>query len=695
MRGRPAPAQRHRLPRGRRPSQAAAAGPLPAAPARHRPGARARRAGAHVDNVRRRRAARGSAAIAAPRCRADGRGAHRHRRPAGDFSPYELRLVDPPPATTAAGFDPRWPRSTFSFKAACPSDLDCRRRRPCPPEPAPEPRARLPRQGLRQLPPADARPAGDHPARLDRAQPGRPQVALVELLAYVADRLSYYQDAVATEAYLGTARRRVSVRRHARLLDYRLHERLQRPHSFLQFHGRRPASPCRPATAVQASGPDEARAVVFETLHPVAAARGPQRDRPSTPGATSSCCLPAGAHRATRWSTARAGTGRRRPPAARGDRRPGGRRRPRPAHRQVVRLTGGRRRHRSARRHRRGRGGLGPADALAFPLCVSVEGRVTGRGRGNVALADHGARRDGRPLPAEPPAPPGRWRPLVPEVPAGLHRPLRRRRCRRPASCATDPRPAAGRDRAATTATWSGSRCPTCSAPARPRRSFVVEVEDGGEARLRFGDDVGPGARRAARGFVARYRVGSGAGGNVGAEALDRSSSAVGGVTGGPQPAARHGRHRPGADRAGPPGRPAGVPAPGAGGDRGRLRGAWRSGSTEVQRAAARLRWTGSWYTAFVTVDRVGGGVPDDDDLGAAPARVPRHLPHGRDRRRGERAGAGADRARPRRLRRARLRRAPRSSGRSLDGAVGPASCPTAGAGSSIPTTSPSASRCT
>ena len=31
-------------------------------------------------------------------------------------------------------------------------------------------------------------------------------VALVELLAYVGDYLSYYQDAVATEAYLETAR---------------------------------------------------------------------------------------------------------------------------------------------------------------------------------------------------------------------------------------------------------------------------------------------------------------------------------------------------------------------------------------------------------------------------------------------------------------------------------------------------------
>ena len=38
-------------------------------------------------------------------------------------------------------------------------------------------------------------------------------VALVELLAYVGDQLSYYQDAVANEEFLETARRRSSVRR--------------------------------------------------------------------------------------------------------------------------------------------------------------------------------------------------------------------------------------------------------------------------------------------------------------------------------------------------------------------------------------------------------------------------------------------------------------------------------------------------
>jgi hypothetical protein len=48
--------------------------------------------------------------------------------------------------------------------------------------------------------------------------------AVVEALAYAADYLSYYQDAVASEAYLGTARLRRSVRRHVRPLEYYLQE---------------------------------------------------------------------------------------------------------------------------------------------------------------------------------------------------------------------------------------------------------------------------------------------------------------------------------------------------------------------------------------------------------------------------------------------------------------------------------------
>lgn len=49
-------------------------------------------------------------------------------------------------------------------------------------------------------------------------------MTVVEALAYTADRLAYFQDAVGTEAFLATARRRTSVRRHVRLIDHQLHE---------------------------------------------------------------------------------------------------------------------------------------------------------------------------------------------------------------------------------------------------------------------------------------------------------------------------------------------------------------------------------------------------------------------------------------------------------------------------------------
>ncbi|MEO6998295.1 MAG: hypothetical protein ABI112_09455, partial [Terracoccus sp.] len=45
-------------------------------------------------------------------------------------------------------------------------------------------------------------------------------ITLVELMAHLGDLLAYRQDRVATEAWLGTARRRASVTRHARLVDF-------------------------------------------------------------------------------------------------------------------------------------------------------------------------------------------------------------------------------------------------------------------------------------------------------------------------------------------------------------------------------------------------------------------------------------------------------------------------------------------
>lgn len=143
----------------------------------------------------------------------------------GDFSSYCLRIViDADHPETPEGYDSLLSSVDFSFKIECANDFDCAPAFDCPEEPQPEPvidymakdyasfrRVLLDRLSL-LMPQWQER----HPADLG--------ITLVELLAYAGDYLSYRQDAIATEAYLGTARRRISVRRHARLVDYPMHD---------------------------------------------------------------------------------------------------------------------------------------------------------------------------------------------------------------------------------------------------------------------------------------------------------------------------------------------------------------------------------------------------------------------------------------------------------------------------------------
>ena len=143
----------------------------------------------------------------------------------GDFSRYILHLragldSDQPPDD----FDPILSDVEFSFKVECPSDFDCAAALPCPPQVAAKP-------GIDYL----AKDySGFRRMMLDRLSLVAPSwnersaadvgVMLVELMAYAADNLSYRQDAIANETYLATAHKRVSVRRHARLVDYALHD---------------------------------------------------------------------------------------------------------------------------------------------------------------------------------------------------------------------------------------------------------------------------------------------------------------------------------------------------------------------------------------------------------------------------------------------------------------------------------------
>ena len=147
----------------------------------------------------------------------------------GDFSIYTLRLVEmdangKPSDNVLEGFDPRYAQLDFSFKIDCPSDFDCLPVDNPTPHHFNEPKINYLAKdyaSFRQL--IFDRLATVMPEWKERHIPDL-GVTLVELLAYTGDYLSYYQDAVATEAYLDTARRRISVRRHARLVDYSLHE---------------------------------------------------------------------------------------------------------------------------------------------------------------------------------------------------------------------------------------------------------------------------------------------------------------------------------------------------------------------------------------------------------------------------------------------------------------------------------------
>jgi hypothetical protein len=132
----------------------------------------------------------------------------------GDFSTYTLTLASPV-------LDPFFATAEFSFKALCPSDIDCETPPPACPPPSTNPppidylakdflsfrQALLDFSSLR------------YPGWQERSEADLGMM-LLEAMSAVADDLSYTQDRVAAEATLTTATQRRSVIRHARLIDY-------------------------------------------------------------------------------------------------------------------------------------------------------------------------------------------------------------------------------------------------------------------------------------------------------------------------------------------------------------------------------------------------------------------------------------------------------------------------------------------
>ena len=581
---------------------------------------------------------------------------------AGDWSWYQLQLVDPAdPEQTPSGFDPVLSSIAFTFKAGCRSDFDCESASNCPPGSFPEPL-------LDYL-------AKDYASfrrlmldRMDQLVPGGQErnpadfsVALVELLAHVGDQLSDWQDAVATEAYLDTARRRISLRRHARLLDYALHEGCNsRAYVTLAIDASadgsvvaqgtpllaqaRTASAWRATSALELLPDGDTQ--VFLAMHDqeLRAVRGEiaihtwgDPDFCLAAG-TTSCALVATAPLGLRRGDVLvfeeiAGLPHGLPQDA--DR----------GHRQAVRIV-------DLVDADDPMAGVDPVthaavpqaltivtwhvdDALAFALRVSATVSESGTtrvqrmalARGNVVLVDHGQPFANRAMlpPLVPDA--GAYRPLLPDVGLAFAQPYAHQRFidaggSARAALVQDARLAmpVGMQLVADDPTQFGDQPDPLAVPWDPTvdllasdrfaQAFVVETEHDGSAWLRFGDDrfgasPEPGAR-----LLASYRIGGGTPGNVGAEAIaalvtDDATLRAGlllvrnplPAQGGEDPESADSikRFAPEAFRT----QERAVTED----DHARV----AELHPQVQRAVARLRWTGSWYTMFLVIDRRGG----------------------------------------------------------------------------------------
>lgn len=613
----------------------------------------------------------------------------------GDFSIYQLILV-------AAGFDPILNAIDFSFRAGCDSDFDIALATPCPaPTPQPPPIDYLSRDfnSLVQL-------LQDRMAVLGAPLPANDPVdlgvTLVELLAYVGDSLSYRQDAVATEATLQNARQRISARRHARLVDYVMHNgcnarawvvATMKPVASasigagVQLLTRVPAlqghAVIAPTDPLYQTALGQG-AQVFETLgdpfafdaagQPLPVALDSRLDglRFHTWGGIA-CCLPKGATSATLIGDVAAllSPGRVLVLQEMLDPLTGDPALANPSHRCAIRVI-------SAIASADPIGGQflspptanplavteiawGPADALPFPLCISTRSDPDTEAPalddvslawGNVLLADHGlslaqpealgtmpaATIDaiaasqpvesitdadiqvtcaGRPMVAVA----ARFNPILSQAPLTFAVPLMAPAASAAALLQTDPaaaRPAiaslVSSDPDGGTTTWANAFPDMIGAEAAAL--FVVEVDNDLQGQVRFGD--GTNGRRPPAGgrFTTRYRIGNGAPGNVGAAAiacLVSTGDAVATVgnplpaTGGADPESieQVRRRAPAAYRA----QQQRAVTPQDYADQAKL-------LPGIQRAAATLRWTGSWHTHFIAVDRLGG--TDVDPIFAA-----------------------------------------------------------------------------
>ncbi|MCU1425690.1 MAG: uncharacterized protein JWM51_1981 [Microbacteriaceae bacterium] len=618
----------------------------------------------------------------------------------GDLSPYMLEIVggatDLAPPTW---IDPALNCAEFSFALDCATDLPCDDADDCPPAAVVEPRIDYLARDWESL----------RAVLLDRLSVLQPDFAtrnpadmrmmFIELIAELGSNTSLRQDAIATAGSLGTARDRISVRRHARLVDYAMSDgrnartwvRFAVPDDVVITSGGPVPVVARRSRFLTGSagaptlieiGSEEERsarragAIEFQSMHALAVIAGAHTSMRFHTWSGVRPVVPTGATAATL-------TGHL-PLLAPGDllvlvenRHPitGDPDDAEASRRQPVRLTG-------VVADNGARPLADPVtgaaiteitwhhdDALPFPLIVRTDdGADDGAlALGNVVLVDHGAHRPVETIGPVPDA--GRVELRLREGPVSQ---IAHQRAvpRLDGSVAGetfvrfDP---AGSASSALTGEPSlilpdvelrdtdGDDNGTPWTPQRDlissgsNRDFVVEVDDDGAARLRFGRHFeGAPANgkppEAGHSFMATYRIGNGTVGNVG-------SGAIRSVLDGPGIAAALLEALPRSVVENP------VPAVG-GTDpesieqvRQRAPFAFRRqeravtaddyarraeryglpGRALVQRAVANIRWTGSWYTVVVAIDLAGGADPDEAFLDSVAAYLDDYRMAGHD----------------------------------------------------------------
>lgn len=151
-------------------------------------------------------------------------------KPIGDYSTYKLSLLAskvanpaPPNTETVLRIDPLFAEISFKFRPGC-FNTNCAPEWDISLPPLPEPMIDYTAKdynSFRQTMIA---------AMMQRVPEWQPtseadlDMVLAELFSVAADELSDYQDRVMNEAYLASARKRVSLARHSRLMDYHIHQ---------------------------------------------------------------------------------------------------------------------------------------------------------------------------------------------------------------------------------------------------------------------------------------------------------------------------------------------------------------------------------------------------------------------------------------------------------------------------------------